>query len=191
MKTFVTILSVFIIVGCSKPKAPVKFDPNKKYYMEYQTNDQLASLSVRNDTLRINFHENISLLVDPTDYNNSWAIHLKEDFSQSYLKDLHFNALAWAAGYMYDWVPVNLDDAAPGQVTATNTTVNGKNYVKVTITRVFEFFNKMGTAQAAQNQLNVLLQTTNQSVTYKMFYSDGIGYSISNDGTFKIIYSNQ
>lgn len=191
MKTLAVILSFFIIAACSKPKTAEKLDPNKKYFMEYQTNDQTAAMFVRNDTLRIDFHENISVLVDPNDYAHSWAIHLIQDFSQSYLKDLHFTALATAHGYSYDWVPVNLNDAASGQVTSTSVTVNGRQYVKVTIVRTFEFFNKMGTAQAAQNQLNTLLQTTNQSVTYKLFYSDGTGYSISNDGTFKIVYSNQ
>ena len=192
MKTLTIVLCAFLITACSKPKTTQKkVDPNKKYYMEYQTNDQSAALFVRSDTLRIDFHENISILVDPNDYANSWAIHLIEDFSKSYLEDLHFTAIATAHGYSYDWVPINLNDAAPGQETASNVTVNGKQYVKVNIVRTFEFFNKMGTAQAAQNQLNTLLQSTNQTITYKLFYSDGTGYSISNDGTFKIVYSNQ
>lgn len=190
MKTLSVVLLIFVIAACSKPNTAQKLDPDKKYYAEYQTGNQSATMFVCNDTLRIDFHENIIVLVDPNDYAHRWALHLIQDFSQSYLTGLHYNALASAAGYAYDWVPVNLNDAAAGQVTSTNVTVNGKQYVKVNVARTFEFFNKMGTAQAAQNQLNSLLQSTNQSVTYKLFYSDGNGFSISNDGTFKIVYSN-
>lgn len=190
MKTTTFVLALLVIVGCSKPNDKPKLDPNKQYYMQYETNDQVVKTRVSNDTLRLNFYENISLLVDPKDYGNSWAIHLIEDFSKSYLSGLHFDALASAAGYAHDWVPINLNDAAPGQKTATNVTVNGTKYVKVTISRLFEFYNKMSSNQAALNQQTTLLQTTNHTVTYKTFYSDGNGYSISNDGTFKIVYTN-
>ena len=182
---------LILITGCSKTNEKAKLDPNKQYYMRYQTGDQSVKMRVSNDTLRLDFYENIVLLADPKDYANSWAVHLKEDFSSSYLKDLHFDALASAAGYAHDWVPINLSDAAPGQKTSTNVTVDGKEYVQITIARKFEFYNKLGTNQAAVNQQNTLLQTTNHTVTYKAFYSDGAGFSISNDGTFKIVYTNQ
>lgn len=192
MKKMIPALLIFTAVSCTKPKEQAKLDPNKAYYMDYsKTSDQVVKTKVSNDTLRLNFYENIVLLVDPKDYANSWAIHLIEDFSKSYLSGLHFTALATAAGYSYDWVPINLNDAAPGQKTATNVTVNGKQYVQVTISRLFEFFNKLGTNQAAINQQNILLQTTGDVVTYKTFYSDGSGYSQSNNGTFKIVYTNQ
>jgi len=192
MKKMILALSIFAIAGCSKSKEQTKLDPNKRYYMEYvQQNDQAVKMRVSNDTLRLNFYENIVVLVDPKDYSNTWAMHLIEDFSKSYLSGLHFDAIATAVGYAHDWVPVNLNDAAPGQKTATNVTVNGKQYVQVSISRLFEFYNKLGTNQAAINQQNTLLQTTNNTVTYKLFYSDGNGYSLSNDATYKIVYSNQ
>lgn len=190
MKKMILALSILSVVSCSKSKEKPKLDPNKKYYMKYETTDQSVKMRVNDDTLRLDFYEKIDVLVDPNDYSNSWATHLIEDFSQSYLKDLHFDAVATSAGYAHDWVPINLNDAAPGQKTSTNVTVDGKQYVKVTVARKFEFYNKLGTNQAAVNQKNILLQTTNHSVTYKMFYSDGNGYSLSNDGTFKIVYTN-
>lgn len=192
MKRMIPALLIFTIVGCAKPKEQAKVDPNKRYYMEYtQQNDQVVKMKVSNDTLRLNFYEKIVVLVDPKDYANSWAMHLIEDFSKSYLNGLHFDALASSAGYAHDWVPINLNDAAPGQKTSTNVTVNGKQYVQVTISRLFEFYNKLGSNQAAINQQNTLLGTTTDAVTYKLFYSDGNGYSLSNDATYKIAYSNQ
>jgi hypothetical protein len=193
MTKMILALSILITIatGCSKPNQKAQLDPNKAYYMKYETGDQAVKMRVSNDTLRLNFYENINLLVDSKDYANSWAIHLNEDFSQSYMNGLHFDALASAAGYAHDWIPVNLNDAAPGQKTATNVTVDGRQYVKVSINRVFEFYNKFSSNQAAVAQQNTLLNTTNHAVTYKAYYSDGAGYSKSNDGTFKVVYSNQ
>jgi len=191
MKQMILALSILSIVGCNKPNENAKLDPNKQYYMKYETGDQLVKMRVSTDTLRLDLYENIAVLVDPKDFANSWAMHLIEDFSKSYLKDLHFDALATAQGYAHDWIPINLNDAAPGQKTSKNVTVDGKQYVQVSIARKFEFYNKLASHQAALDQQNTLLNTTNHTVTYKTFYSDGGGYSISNDGTFKIVYSNQ
>lgn len=191
MKKIILALSILTIVSCSKSNVQPKLDPNTRYFMKYETNDQAVKLRVSNDTLWLNFYENINVLVDPNDFKNTWAMHLIEDFSKSYLNGLHFNALATPAGYAHDWIPINLNDAAPGQKTSANITVDGKQYVKVTISRLFEFYNKLGSNQAAINQQNTLLNTTDHTVTYKLFYSDGSGYSLSNDGTFKIVYSNQ
>ena len=191
MKQMILALSILTFVGCSKPNEQAKFDPNKQYYMKYQTGDQTVKMRVSNDTLRLDFYENVVLLVDPKDYANSWAMHLQEDFSKSYLQNLHFDALATSVGYAHDWVPVNLNDAAPGQKTSTNVTVEGKQYVQVTVARKFEFYNKLASNQAAVSQQTTLLQTTNHTVSYKAYYSDGAGYSVSNDGTFKIVYTNQ
>lgn len=191
MKKTILALLILSVVGCSKPNDQARLDPNKRYFMKYETNDQTVKMRVSNDTLRLDFYENIVLLVDPKDFGNTWAMHLIEDFSNSYLQGLHFDALASPAGYAHDWIPINLNDAAPGQKTSTNVTVNGTQYVQVTVARKFEFYNKLGTNQAAVNQKNTLLQTNNHTVTYKTFYSDGNGYSLSNDGTFKIVYTNQ
>jgi hypothetical protein len=191
MKKTLLFLLMLTAISCTKSSIKTKLDPNKKYFMRYETPDQVVKMHVNNDTLWLNFYENIVVLVDPDDYSNSWAMHLIEDLSQSYLKGLHFRALASPAGYANDWIPINLNDAAPGQKTSTNVTVDGKQYVKVTISRLFEFYNKLGSNQAAINQQNTLLNTTDHTVTYKLFYSDGSGYSLSNDGTFKIVYSNQ
>ena len=190
-KMIPALLFAFVIVSCTKPKEDVQIDPNKPYYMKYQNSDQLVKMRVSNDTLRMNFYENISILVDPNDHKHSWALELIEDFSKSYLNGLHFDAYASDAGYAHDWVPINLNTAAPGQVTTADVTVNGKQYVQISVSRVFEFYNKLGTHQAALDKQNTLLQTTSDSVTYKMFYYYNRVYSLSNDGVFKIVYQNQ
>lgn len=191
MKKFTLFSFVIALAGCSKPVQQTTIDPNKAYTMIYQNTDQSAKLRVVGDTLRLDFYENIVLLVDPKDYANTWALDLIEDFSKSYLNGLHFDALATKVGYAHDWVPINLNDAAPGQKTASNVTVNGKQYVQVTISRLFNFYNAMSSAEAAENQKNALLQSSNDVITYKTFYSYNNIYSLSNNGTFKIVYSTQ
>jgi hypothetical protein len=189
MKKMILALSILAIVSCSKPKEEAKLDPNRQYEMKYSNSDQTVKTFVRNDTLWLHFNENVVVLVDPNDYANTWGMALIQEFSNSYLKDLHYIGLATPAGYSYDWMPINLNDVAPGQKTSTNVTVNGKKYVQVTISRVFEFFQKMGTSQAAVDQQNIVLQRTNDAVLYKTFYSANGVFSLSNDATFKLVYT--
>lgn len=192
MKKMILALSTLAVLsGCVKNNQVEPIDPNKAYTMIYKNDDQVAKMRVSGDTLRLDFYENIVVLVDPKEYANTWAMDLIEDFSQSYLNGLHFDALASAAGYAHDWIPINLNDAAPGQKTSTNVTVDGKSYVQVTIKRKFEFYNVLGSNQAAQDQLNTLLSTTTDKVKYKLFYSYDNIYSLSNDGTFTIAYQRQ
>ena len=188
MKKALLAALTLVIISCNK-NAPIEFDPNRAYTIKYQVADQVVKTRLVNDTLRLDFYQEVNFLVDPNEYRNSWALHLIQDFSNSYMKDLHFDMIASAAGYAHDWVPINLNDVHPNQKTSTNVNVDGKDYVKVTLKRVFEFYSKLGTAQAAAQQQGVLLQTTNHSVLYKAFYSFNSQYSLSNDGRFNIVYT--
>jgi hypothetical protein len=189
MKKMILALSILAITSCSKPTEKATLDANRQYEMKYKNGDQIVKTLVRNDTLWLHFNENVVVLVDPNDYANTWGMALTQEFSNSYLKDLHYFGLATPAGYFYDWMPINLNDAAPGQITSTNVTVDGKKYVQITISRLFEFFQKMGTPQAATDQQNIVLQRSNDNVLYKIFYSANGIFSLSNDATFKIVYT--
>jgi hypothetical protein len=191
MKYFLSVsLFILILAGCTKQNATdVPIDPNNPYTIKFDVNDQVVKTTVDNDTLRLDFSQVISFLVDPTEYQRSWALHLTQDFSNSYLNNLHFKALANEAGVATDWVPINLNDVHPSQKTASDTTVDGKKYVKVTLSRVFKFYSPMGTQQAATDKQNSLLQTTNQTVTYASFYSYNSVYSLANTKVVKIVYT--
>lgn len=192
MKKMLSLLLMIIIYSsCAKPaKETPPIDPAKTYTIRYNTADQVVKTSVRNDTLHLDFYQKINFLLDPTEAGYTWSLDLIQDFSKSYLKDLHFNAIANSAGYAHDWVPIDLNTVAPGQKTVSSVTVDGKKYTQVTLNRVFEFYNKMGTQQAALNQQNALLQNTSDVVIYKAFYAYNNVYSLSNDGTFKIVYTS-
>jgi hypothetical protein len=188
MKTIILACLTLAAISCQKTP-PVPFDPNRAYIIEYDVQDQVVKTRVVNDTLRLDFYQDINFLVDPDEYANSWALHLIQDFSNSYLKDLHFDMIASAAGYAHDWVPINLNDVHPNQKKVSSAVVNGKEYVKISLKRVFEFYSVLSSNQAALQQENTLLQTSTHKVLYKAFYSFNSQYSLSNDGQFNIVYS--
>ncbi|MGZ3853267.1 MAG: hypothetical protein ACXVBX_10790 [Flavisolibacter sp.] len=189
MKQLIPALLALTIFGCSKQKQEPVFEPNRTYAMKYTMDDQIVKTRTNGDTLHLDFYENVNLLVDPSDFSGSWALIIQEDFAKSNLDKLEYWAQATPTLYAHDWVPSNTNDVAPGQKTVSNVTVDGKKYVKVTIARVFEFYNILSSPQAAIDKQNTLLQTTTDNVSYKTYYMYNGGFSLSNDATLKIAYT--
>lgn len=187
MKKLILPLLLLTLYSCTK--SPAEFDPNRAYTIKYQADDQIVKTRVINDTLRLDFYQKLNFLVDPDEFGNSWALHLEQHFTNSYLKDLHWDMVASPAGRAHDWVPINLNDVHPAQKTISNVTVDGRKYVQVSLNRVFEFYNVLASNQAAISQQNTLLQTTNHFVIYKSYYSFNSQYSLSNDQNFKLVYT--
>jgi hypothetical protein len=190
MKRILSIALVTIIFSaCTKNSKEVPIDPNNPYTIKFDVSDQVVKTTVDQDTLRLDFNQVVNFLVDPTEYQRSWALHLTQDFSNSYLKGLHFTALANSAGVATDWVPINLNDVHPSQKTTSETTVNGTKYIKVTITRLFKFVSVLNSNQAAIDKQNALVQDKNQTVAYSAFYSYNSVYSLPNNDVAKIVYT--
>jgi hypothetical protein len=190
MKRYLSItLFALAFSACTKNSKEVPIDPNNAYTIKYDVKDQIVKTTVDKDTLRLDFNQVVNFLVDPTEYQRSWALHLTQDFSKSYLNGLHFTALANSAGVATDWVPINLNDVHPSQKTATDTTVDGKKYIKVTITRLFKFVSVLSSNQAAIDKQNALVQDQSQSVAYAAFYSYNSVYSLPNNNVSKIVYT--
>ncbi|MBO9619895.1 MAG: hypothetical protein J7539_12770 [Niabella sp.] len=185
------LLIVLLFANCSKNSQSVaQIDPAKTYAIKYDaTPAQSVVTRVNMDTLFLNFNENVIAQLDPQEYSMSWAIILQEDFSKSYLNGLHFDALASKNGYAHDWVPQNLNDAAPGQVTSTSVTVGGKNYTQVTVNRTFVFYNVLSNNQAAVDAQNTLLGTSTDAISFKLYFSYNLVNSLANSATFRVVYS--
>jgi hypothetical protein len=190
MKRILSIALVTIIFSaCTKNSKEVPIDPNNPYTIKFDVSDQVVKTTVDKDTLRLDFNQVVNFLVDPTEYQRSWALHLTQDFSNSYLNGLHFTALANSAGVATDWVPINLNDVHPSQKTTSEVTVNGTKYMKVTITRLFKFISVLSSNQAAIDKQNALIQDKNQTVAYASFYSYNSVYSLANNDVTKIVYT--
>ncbi|GEM_PF-2541746 len=190
MKQFlICALTLFIFSSCKKDNGTEPLDPTKAYTIKYEVGDQNVKTRVGNDTLYLDYYQVVNFLLDPKEASNSWALMLKQDFSKSYLNGLHFTALASTQGNATDWVPINLNDVHPTQKTTTNVTVNGTQYVRVTLSRVFNFHSKLNTPQAAIDKQNALLQTSTDVVSFDAFYSYGNVYSLANTTTAKLAYT--
>jgi hypothetical protein len=190
MKRILSIaLVTLVLFACTKNDKNVAIDPNNAYTIKFDVKDQVVKTTVDQDTLRLDFNQVVNFLVDPVEYQRSWALHLTQDFSHSYLNGLHYSALANAAGVATDWVPINLNDVHPSQKTTSDTTVDGRKYIKVTLTRLFKFVSVLGSNQAAIDKQNSLISDQSQTVDYAAFYSYNSVYSLANNNVSKIVYT--
>jgi hypothetical protein len=181
---------MLILAGCKKSDNTPPIDPNQKYTINYEINDQIVKTSVSHDTLFLNMYEKMNFLVDPTEYAYSWALHLKEDFANSYLNNLHFTCLSDENVYAYDFRTENLNNLHPSQKSVSDANVNGRNYKRVKLERTIQFFSVFPnnpTAVAAKQ--NELVATTNQTVSFSAFYVYNDVSSSPNVTTAKLVYT--
>ena len=183
-------LFVLVLAGCKKSDNTPPIDPNQKYTINFELNDQVVKTNVSHDTLFLSMFEKMYFLVDPTEYSYSWALHLQEDFSNSYLNNLHYTCLSDENVYAYDFRTENLNNLHPSQKSVSDVNVNGKNYKKVLLQRTVQFFsvftNNPSAATAKQNEL---IGTQNQTVRLSAFYFYNDVSSSPNITTAKLVYT--
>ena len=184
-------LLILVFTNCKKETVAgaQPLDPTKQYTIKYDLTDQVVQTRLGHDTIYMDFNQKINFLTDPNEYGHSWSLHLKQDFAKSYLNGLHFTCLANTGIYATDWVPQNLNDVHSSQMSTSETTVNGVKYTKVSLNRVFKFWNSMGTPQAAIDKQNALVQTKTDSVTYQSFYYFSDVFSLPNVKTTALVYT--
>jgi hypothetical protein len=191
MKSFLfPFASLILLVSCKKNSTEDEpLDPNKSYTIRYEVSDQVARTRVKGDTLRIDFNQRVNFLVEPSEYRRRWALHMTHNFSSSFLNNQRFSALANASGYANDWLPINLNDVHPSQISSEEVIVDGRKMVRVTLSRLIEFYSVQGSGEAAIQKQNALVQSSNETVAYSAFYSYGNVFSIPNNATVKITYT--
>lgn len=187
-KVFVALAVIAFVSSCKKTNEEVPIDPTQAYTIKYDVEKQQVTTKVEGNTLLLNFIQKMNFLVDPVEYGRRWGLHLTQDFSHSYLNGLHFRALANSNGYATDWVPINLNDVYPGQITTQDTVVNDRRYVKVTLNRLFEFSQQFESNAAALAKEAELLNNTSDYISYSAFYSYNDVYSLGNDATVNLYY---
>lgn len=163
-------------------------DPTKQYTIEFEAEDQAVKTRVSSDTLHLDFFQNLNFLVDPKEYRQSWALHVTQDFSKSSLASLHY-LVFFQGNYTLDWVPLNMNDVHPSQISSMDTLVNGKKFIKVKLRRTFHFYSVPGSRQEAINQQNRLVESHNEQVDIAAFYSVGTVYSLPNKRQLKLKYN--
>jgi hypothetical protein len=187
-------LLMLVVASCSKQskddETSPPIDPAKKYTINYDLNNQIVVTSVTNNTLNLDYHEQVNFIVDPSEYGRLWALILTEDFSKANLKGLHFSALNEEGTYATDWVSQNLNNVHSSQKTTIDTTIGGKAYKKIKVTRIFKFISPFASQQAAIDKQNDLVANAkNDSVGFSTsYYYSGV-YSLPNTGAAKIVYT--
>jgi hypothetical protein len=200
-KYILPLLIVFAFAGCKKTSistnGPVKNgnggtddngnDGSGSYHVDFNVDDQTVLTSVKADTLFLTFQENVSIMLNPKDFENSSAVHLKEDFAKSGLAAYEYKILNEDHVYRYNSVDDNLNNNKIF-LTAATVTVNGVKYTKLTLRRDFVFFRAYKLQDlAVEAQTNVLKVTTD-----KVSFSSYIYYDKKNSdpviSTANVIY---
>jgi hypothetical protein len=146
-------------------------DGSGTYNINLTITDQEVMTSVKDDTLFLDYHEKVSLLLNPKDYENSSAVHFKEDFSKSSLAGYHYRMLNNENKYIYDSADDNLNNVTIKS--ASTVTIDGKKYTKLDLERVFSFFKAYKQQQlAAEDQANILKITTDKISFSSYIYYD-------------------
>ena len=176
-KYITLVLIIAALSSCSKLQDdivnPVKGgnetvnDGSGTYTINLTINDQEVMTSVKDDTLFLDYHEKVTLLLNPKDYENSSAVHFKEDFSKSILAGYHYRMLTNDNKYIYDSADDNLNNVTIKS--ASTVTIDGKKYTKLELERVFSFFKAYKQQQlASEDQANVL-KITNDKISFSSY----------------------
>jgi hypothetical protein len=172
------ILIAMIFTGCSKktdvtPTYPVVQAKAKDttttisvdnliHTIVFNAGLQVVKTSVTNQTLTLQFNENINMYITADGLGLSYAVHLFENFQQSQLAGLDFTTVNEYGNTTFDWVDVILK-------TVTDTVVNTVAIKKINVSRPFTFVKTFDSNQSAINQQNMLLTKYNDKVTYKAY----------------------
>ncbi|OCX51491.1 hypothetical protein BEL04_15820 [Mucilaginibacter sp. PPCGB 2223] len=140
--------------------------------------DQHLSISLTGATLNIVYNEDVVLLTQTESLRKSYAVHFKEDFSASYLKNMDFHSMTAGGVNAYNWVDDNLNNI---NKTMKDTVINHVAVTKIEIVRSFNFEHTFDSAEAALAQYNLLLADKTQSISFSAYYDP------TNPGTITIV----
>lgn len=171
-RTFIFYILPAVICVAGFAGCQVKgIEPTKKieedtsiYHETFVTSDQVVTTSVTNSTLTMVYNEDISLIFGAVGYDQSYAIHLYEDFGAAVLNDFDYTTVNQTGDVTFRWVDNNLNNVK--LKTVTHTTMNGKAVVIVKVQRPFTFVKTYDDAAAALNAQRILLTTTDDKVNF-------------------------
>ncbi|AYL97227.1 hypothetical protein [Mucilaginibacter celer] len=148
--------------GSGTASAPVKLD----------IAIQEVNTKVSNDTLYLNYTEKVNLLLNPDDYQNSSAIHFKEDFSKSSLANFSFTTVNKENQLATNYLDDNLNNVAIKS--ASTVTIDGKKFTRLVFERLIIFskaYKQNGLAVEAQT--NIMKQTSEVIGFSSYYYING------------------
>lgn len=155
-------------------------EDDKLHQVKVEIPAQTVKTSVNGTLLTMLYTEDISALLDPKGYDQSFSIRLHEDFSASTLGNFSFTVPAPNGASTTDWAGNNLKIL--DEVTKSDLVVDGKPMVKLHLVRYFTFTKNYATPQQATDQQTVLLNTKTDKIkfySYVAFVKDYPTTSVS------------
>jgi len=166
---------VIIFSGCSKNSHEIPVPPGGNttsagsYAVKFDIAAQNVAAAVKHDTLCLTFHEKLTFLLNPDDYKNSSAFHLKEDFSKSSLKDFQFKVLNEDHVYRYNSIDDNFNNNIPF-IAASTVTISGVKYTRLVLQRDIIFFKAFKLQQLATEAQTDILKVSTEQVGFSAWY---------------------
>jgi hypothetical protein len=193
MKPFVILgFSLLVFAGCSKSNdatpqpgnktttpgntTPVTNNDDSIHMAKFDVKPQAVKIGVTGSTLTMVFNENVSLLFTQQGYDETYAVHLLENFSNSLLSGFDFTTVAEEGNTTFDWVDDNLNNVT--DKTISDTTINKQKMVKINVHRPFTFSKKYSSPQDASNEEAKFLAKTTDSVGFSSYCYYKINYPL-------------
>ncbi|MGF7082383.1 hypothetical protein [Mucilaginibacter sp. UYCu711] len=158
------------------------------YHETFVVNDQTVITSVTNSTLTMVYNEDISLIFGAVGYDQSYAVHLYEDFGRSALQEFDYTTISESGDVTFRWADDNLNNVK--LKTVTHTTMNGKAVVIIKVQRPFTFVKTYANAAAALNEQRILLATTGDKVNFSSNIYFGVDFQTYKTSA-RVVYKSE
>jgi len=190
MKRLIYLLPVLIAFASCNNKgtlAPVLPDSvTVQHTVKLSASPQLTKTSVKDSTLTLALNEDVVLLLNPTGFDHTYAVHITQDLTSSALNKLDYTTINNGASF-YDYLEDNLNNIS-GK-TISDTSVNGTAMKKIHLVRLINFVKKFANAQLAINAQMAILNTHTDVITFSSYVFYDKSYPATTT-TAAINYSN-
>jgi hypothetical protein len=137
------------------------------YQIIYNDATQKVITSVSGDTLKMLYNEDISVMLPVKGLDQSFAVHLFQDFSKTGLDGVNFITYDQYNDTNLNWVDDNLNNVK--LKTVGDTTVNGQLLAKIHVQRPFYFTKVYATSALAVSAQNAYLARMGDTITFSAY----------------------
>lgn len=172
IKFILPIIVLFItIAGCKKgsqstPKTAI--DTNLFIHqISFAAPTQYTGITVNNNTVSLIYNENVNIFLPKQGYELSYAVHLKEDFTNTALASFTFTTVDSEGDVTTNWVDDNLNNITAK--TVKDTTVNNLPMAEITVKRPFTFTKTYPDHQSALNEQTYLSKLISDKIDFSSY----------------------
>ncbi|HEY8929150.1 MAG TPA: hypothetical protein VIM55_08165 [Mucilaginibacter sp.] len=128
---------------------------------------QKVKTSVSGKTLILTYNEDATLYMLADAYQNTYAVHLKEDFKKTSLAAFDFTTINGDGQTTFNSVDDNLNNVK--FKTIKDTLIDGVNVKKINVFKPFTFKKVYDSSQLAIDQQNLLLGKMDELITFSSY----------------------